>query len=500
MNPGKIVAARKMDDASLFRYPPGYRDAAVQTALDWSAWNVQNDPVADTLSPPGTGGDPAHGFAKAVEMCNNNGHCRKFDAGTMCPSYRVTRDEQHLTRGRANTLRLALSGQLGAAALASSAVRDALDLCVSCKGCRRECPTGVDMAKMKIEFLHHWHRRHGLSTQGSPDRVSAALGAVGARGCHGLLNLRNTLPGAAALSRKVARLLRASVAAALAQRYVPTAACTIAACRRLRRCRTTATSCCSSTRSPTTSSPRTRTPRSRCCARPATACIRAAGRRQPRGRCAAGARSSQRAWSTRRRPKRARMRRRAAALRRARRSGRRPRALVPAVAARRIPGRWGSARTRSVLRRAALLIEEFLAREHRAGRLHLPLSALPRKARAAARSLPSEGVRRAAPAVETCCDCPRARGRRRRVELLRHGGRFGYEAAHYDVSMRMAELSLLPAVRSADADTLIVADGTSCRHQIADGTRASGARHATHVVRVLARALTPIADRAATDG
>ena len=68
-------------------------------------------------------------------MCNNNGHCRKFDAGTMCPSYRVTRDEKHLTRGRANTLRLALSGQLGPDALASDAVHEALDLCVGCKGC-----------------------------------------------------------------------------------------------------------------------------------------------------------------------------------------------------------------------------------------------------------------------------------------------------------------------------------------------------------------------------
>ena len=68
-------------------------------------------------------------------------------------------------------------------------------------------------------------------------------------------------------------------------------------------------------------------------------------------------------------------------------------------------------------------------------------------------------------------------------------GSFGYEAAHYDVSLRMAELSLLPAVRAAAADTLIVADGTSCRHQIADGTRATGAREAVHVVRVLERAL-----------
>ena len=89
----------------------------------------------------------------AVEMCNNNGACRGFDAGVMCPSYRVTRDERHLTRGRANTLRLALTGQLGPGAMASDPVAEALKLCVSCKACRRECPTGVDMAKMKIEVL-----------------------------------------------------------------------------------------------------------------------------------------------------------------------------------------------------------------------------------------------------------------------------------------------------------------------------------------------------------
>jgi hypothetical protein len=116
-------------------------------------------------------------------MCNNNGHCRKFDAGTMCPSYRVTRDEIHLTRGRANTLRLALSGQLGAD-FASGAVREALDLCVSCKGCRRDCPTGVDMAKMKIEFQYHWQRAHGLSLK---ERAIAYLPrwARGRRGCRG---------------------------------------------------------------------------------------------------------------------------------------------------------------------------------------------------------------------------------------------------------------------------------------------------------------------------
>src|SRR5439155_11460428 len=129
------------------------------------------------------------------EMCNNNGHCRKFDAGTMCPSYRVTRDEVHLTRGRANTLRLALSGQLGAD-FASHAVRDALDLCVSCKGCRRECPTGVDMAKMKIEFNDQWQRAHGLSLK---DRAIAFLPrwAPWAARVSWLANLRDMIPGAA---------------------------------------------------------------------------------------------------------------------------------------------------------------------------------------------------------------------------------------------------------------------------------------------------------------
>ena len=118
---------------------------------------------------PGTGGDTTGGFAKAVEMCNNNGHCRKFDAGTMCPSYRVTRDEQHLTRGRANTLRLALSGQLGPDALDRRGdVRRRMDLCVGCKGCKRECPTGVDMAQDED--------RVSRALQGAPRLYAARTG------------------------------------------------------------------------------------------------------------------------------------------------------------------------------------------------------------------------------------------------------------------------------------------------------------------------------------
>jgi FAD/FMN-containing dehydrogenase len=200
-NPGKIVDTPKMDEVSLFRFPPPsapnpYRPLTLEPALDWSAWNVQNDPRSEATSPPGTGGDTTAGYAKAVEMCNNNGHCRKFDAGTMCPSYRVTRDEQHLTRGRANTLRLALSGQLGANAFTSEAMYATMDLCVGCKGCKRECPTGVDMARMKIEFLSHYKTRHGYTLQ---DRLIAHLPdyAAAASRVAGLVNLRDAVPGVA---------------------------------------------------------------------------------------------------------------------------------------------------------------------------------------------------------------------------------------------------------------------------------------------------------------
>src|SRR2546423_1637742 len=145
-NPGKIVRAPKFDDCGKFRYRPDYRAQEIKAQLDWSAW-------------PGAGG----GFQGAVEMCNNNGACRKLEGGVMCPSYRATRNERDVTRGRANTLRLAISGQLGPDALSSDEIMETLKLCVSCKAFRHECPTGVDMAKMKIEVLAARATRHGLS-------------------------------------------------------------------------------------------------------------------------------------------------------------------------------------------------------------------------------------------------------------------------------------------------------------------------------------------------
>ncbi|HAA91329.1 MAG TPA: FAD-binding oxidoreductase, partial [Rhodospirillaceae bacterium] len=178
LNPGKIVRASKMDDRSLFRFKPGYKQLPLDTTLDWSDWGS---------------------FASATEMCNNNGACRKSDANVMCPSFRATGDEKDLTRGRANSLRLALSGQLGSDALVSDEMADTMALCVSCKGCKRECPTGVDMARMKIEFLHHYKNRHGYSLR---DKLVAHLPdyAPYAAKLPWLVNARNWMPGAAKLT------------------------------------------------------------------------------------------------------------------------------------------------------------------------------------------------------------------------------------------------------------------------------------------------------------
>ncbi len=185
MNPGKIVRARAMNDRALFRFKPGYGVPELRTALDWSAY-------------PGSGS----GFQGAVEMCNNNGECRKHVGGVMCPSFRITGNERDVTRGRANSLRLAISGQLGPEALASDEMLETMQLCVSCKGCRRECPTGVDMAKMKIEVLAAAHRRRGLSLH---DRLVAYLPryAPYASRLAPLMNARDAIPGLAALTERL---------------------------------------------------------------------------------------------------------------------------------------------------------------------------------------------------------------------------------------------------------------------------------------------------------
>ena len=202
-NPGKIVRAPKFDDRELLRYGPHYHADEMATQLDWSAY-------------PGAGG----GFQGAVEMCNNNGACRSTGSGVMCPSYRVTREERDVTRGRANSLRLAITGQLGADAFASDEMAETMKLCVSCKACRRECPTGVDMARMKIEVQAARAARNGLSLH---DRL------VGYLPRYAPFASRLSMPAQPAQRHgrageavgDVRRICGAAKAAALAQRSVP---------------------------------------------------------------------------------------------------------------------------------------------------------------------------------------------------------------------------------------------------------------------------------------
>jgi FAD/FMN-containing dehydrogenase/Fe-S oxidoreductase len=463
-NPGRIVRAPKFDDRTLLRYGPGYHGEAVRTVLDWSAY-------------PGAGG----GFQGAVEMCNNNGACRKSAGGVMCPSYMVTRNERDVTRGRANTLRLAVTGQLGPDALTSDEMAETLKLCVSCKGCRRECPTGVDMARMKIEVQAARAEKLGLSWH---DRLVGYLPryAPWAARVPWLLNLRDQLPFAAALSQRLAgfsarRSLpkwrtdwfrdspgslpgppgRDGKGARQVVLFVDTfnryfEPETIEAALQVLAAGGYAVQL---------AQPAGRASRPLCCGRTFLSVGRVdEARRELERVLAAVAPHVARGVPV---------------------VGLEPSCILgfrdelPAII-----------RSEEADRLAAhaLTFEEFLAREAAGGRLALPLGPLPTRAlvhghchqkafaafdavMAVLALVPKLAV---APIESSCCGM---------------AGSFGYDAETIDVSFAMGELSLLPTVRQADAGALIVADGTSCRHQIKDGT----GRAAVHVAQVLAQSL-----------
>ncbi len=477
MNPGKIVRATRMDDSSLYRFKPGHVALPLETALDWSAWNVQNDPVTEQVSAPGTGGDPTGGFAKAIEMCNNNGHCRKFDSGTMCPSYRATRDEQHLTRGRANTLRLAVSGQLGPDALTSDGLYRTMDLCVSCKGCKRDCPTGVDMARMKTEFLYHYRKRHGLRIK---DRLIAFLPryAPWASRPAPLLNLRDALPGAALLTEKTFGLsARRKLPRWRRDTFLRNAAPRPGVAQEAGEVVLFTDSFNNYFESEN--------------AHAALRVLEAAGYRVH----LAQAPDAQRPLCC------GRTYLATGLVDEAKREARRTLdALLPFVR-RGVPVvglepsclltmrdeflAYGLGDDARALAAQALLFEEFLAREAKAGKLQLKLKALPQKTALLHGHCHQKAFDAVRPVQTVLGLVPELQVKLIESSCCGMAGSFGYEAQHYEVSMRMAEAALLPAVREADADTLIVADGTSCRHQIADGTQ----REAWHVARVLAAAL-----------
>ena len=460
-NPGKIVRAPKFDDRRLFRYPPGYRAEEMRTALDWSAY-------------AGAGG----GFQGAVEMCNNNGACRKETGGVMCPSYRVTHNERDVTRGRANSLRLAITGQLGPDAFASDEMMETLKLCVSCKGCRRECPTGVDMARMKIEVLAARAEESGLSLH---DRLIGYLPryAPFAAKLPWLFNLRDRLPGAAKLSetltgfsarRSLPRWRRdifvepgegenngkeVVLFADTFNRYFEREnldaahAVLAAAGYRVHMPKQAGSSrplCCGRTFLSVGKVDEARREAERSVAELLPYVARGMSVVGLEPSCILGFRDE-------------------------------IPALLKSDAARRLADH-------------ALIFEEFLMREKKENHLDLALAPIGGRALVhghchqkafgafgavtdTLKLVPGLAVE---PVESSCCGM---------------AGAFGYGADTADVSLAMGELSLLPAVRNAPSDTLIVADGTSCRHQIKDGT----GRQALHVARVLAQSVVASAAR-----
>ena len=498
MNPGKIVRPSRMDDRSLFRFKPGYATQRLATALDWSEWG---------------------GLPGAVEMCNNNGHCRKFDAGTMCPSYRATLDEQHLTRGRANTLRLALSGQLGPDALVSDAMRSTMDLCVGCKGCKRECPTGVDMARLKIEFLHQYHRRHGYRLQ---DKLVAYLpryAPLAAR-LGPLLNLRNRIPLLAKLSQAWLGLsAKRSLPEWRADSFLRSAPSPQPSPRssaggagrdslsprgrgrgegdRLLKAGEPVAGAFSWTQAPREVVLFADTfnnyfePEN---LRAAQRVLAAAGYRVHVARPADGGRPlcCGRTFLA------------VGMVDEARHEARRLLTALKPYVERGVPvvGLEPSCLLTlrdeylvlglddeevGVLAERADLFEEFLADELDAGRLNLTLQPIAHK-RALLHGHCHQKAFAAMPAVARVLSLvPELEVQTVESSCCGMAGAFGYEADHFDVSMAMGEASLFPAVRAAAPETLIVADGTSCRHQIHDGTgrqaRARGASAGAGVAR-----------------
>jgi FAD/FMN-containing dehydrogenase/Fe-S oxidoreductase len=469
-NPGKIVRAPKMDDRNLFRYRPDYRQVPVDTALDWSEWG---------------------GFAAASEMCNNNGACRTRDAGVMCPSYRATGDEQHLTRGRANTLRLALSGQLGSEALTAEEMRETFDLCISCKACKRECPTGIDMARMKIEFLHQYRKRHGLTLR---DRLIAYLPRYAPHAARfaPLLNLRNRMPLLARLGENFFGLSAKRMLPLWSARpYVGSEFSLSAPASGEGRGEVGGAQGSEQWRDPppppvvllVDTFNRYFEPEN---ARAAERVLQRAGYRvvsadpvKDRPLCCGRTFLS------------------AGLVDEARQEARRMLdALAPHLAAGtpiiglepsclltlrdEFPAILPGARTKALAERAQLF-EEYVETERAAGRFELALTAMEKRTALLHGHCHQKAFGTLGAAVKALQLIPGLTVETFDSTCCGMAGSFGYEAEHYETSLKIGEIGVLPKMRAAPADTLLAANGTSCRHQIAD----AAGREARHLVRIL---------------
>jgi FAD/FMN-containing dehydrogenase/Fe-S oxidoreductase len=430
-NPGKIIDSPPI--TSNLRFGVSYRTPDPPTWFDYSAHG---------------------GFGRAVEMCSGVGACRKKLDGTMCPSYRATFEEKHSTRGRANVLRLAMSGRLAESGLADAGVYDVLDLCLECRACKAECPVGVDVARFKSEFLAGYWDRHGTplrarafgavhttakwSSRFAPLSNRMAASASGRWLAETILGVdrRRTLPAWTrdTLSKRVARraasavtpkaVLFADTFTEYAEPEIGIAALDVldaagVATRALPHV------CCGRPLISQGLLPEARALAKQNCdrlfdlAQSGTAIVFL----EPS--CLSAVRDD-----------------------------------APALLR-------GPARERArLVARASMLFEEYLERECHAGRASLPLKAGPKSVllhvhchqRALGLAGPARALLARIPAVSVtdldagCCGM---------------AGSFGYTKDHYDVSRSIGELKLLPAARALPPDTVLAAAGTSCRHQVA---------------------------------
>ena len=445
----------------------------MKTYLDWSAYDTYG--VGDAYAGiPATGGN----YAKAVAVCMNNHQCQRNGKGVMCPSYRITGDPAHSTGARVKAFKAALNGELGEQPFVHPDLAAAMDLCVSCKGCKKECPSAVDMTLIKTEYLAQRNEQLGLSRRarlfgGLPDWLHRYRRPLAV-----LVGWRNAWPGLARLAEgwlgiaaarpiplPAARPLAVQAAASSGERgkvilfvdtfthyYTPEVAAAASAVL-------TAGGYTVEILRPAADDGEVERPL--CCGRTYLS----------QGMVDAAKREGQRMMA----------------------------ALAPALAdGTPIVGLEPSCLLAlrdefyslslgpevAQLGKQAFLFEEFLMREGNKG-LKLKLKPLPggkavvhghchQKAFGAMKSV--RKVLGWIPEFEfdivdaSCCGM---------------SGSFGLEVEHYAASLKMGELALLPAVRAAADDALIVADGFSCRHQIADGS----GRQAIHVAVLLQRAL-----------
>ncbi|MDP2053862.1 MAG: FAD-linked oxidase C-terminal domain-containing protein [Acidobacteriota bacterium] len=430
-NPGRIVDTPAI--TSHLRFGAGYETPEPATLFDYAEHG---------------------GYGRAVEMCSGVGLCRKTREGTMCPSYMVTKDEAHSTRGRANVLRLAMAGRLGEAGLADQGVHEVLDLCLECRACKSECPVGVDVAKFKSEFLSGYWDRHGLSAQAQVFGNARSAAEWGSR----FAPLSNVVAASAP-----ARWLAETVIGLDRRRQLPRFT------RRTLRKRLAG-------RRPRLATPGAvlfadtftefEDPEIGVAALDVLDAAGLGGTLAPNVCCGRPLISQGRLREARKLA--------AANVHALYELAERGTAIVfvepSCLSAVRedAPGllRGELQRRARVVAAAAVLFEEYLERELSAGRATLDLERGPAKVQLHPHCH-QRSMGLAAPARALLSRIPGAQVTDLEAGCCGMAGSFGYTQDHYEVSRAIGERKLLPAARALDDRATLVAGGTSCRHQVA---------------------------------